>query len=284
LLTAGGYDGTARVWDALTGESVAVLSGGKARVVRAVFSPDGKRVAMSSYDHSVRIFESGSWKPDAVLRGHEEEVWRVSFSSDGKSLLTGSNDRAPRLWDTGSWKTIRRLAGKDALFSPDGRRIVTADDSAARLYDAKTGRVIATLSADVAAFSADGALLVTASGTTAKVWDAATGRGVATLEVVPPGAGSMGATERRLTGIAFSPDGQWLLTACNDEMTRIFPRERFAPVDELLALAHKRATRALTAEERVRYLHVAAPAPKTQNSRLGAGWSAPTRPTAIAAR
>ena len=75
-----------------------------------------------------------------------------------------------------------------AVFSPDGRRILTAsDDQTARIWDAASGEQLTVLSGHDegvlgAAFSPDGRRIVTASQDgTARTWDAATGRPLATL-------------------------------------------------------------------------------------------------------
>ena len=63
--------------------------------------------------------------------------------------MTASADRTARLWDANSGSLIKVLKGHDgvllsALFSPDGRRIVTvSDDKTARLWDVSRTEVIA---------------------------------------------------------------------------------------------------------------------------------------------
>jgi WD40 repeat protein len=47
-------DKTARVWDAATGEEVAVLRGHEGGVRSAAFGPDGKRIVTASDDNTAR--------------------------------------------------------------------------------------------------------------------------------------------------------------------------------------------------------------------------------------
>ena len=49
-------DGTARLWDAGSGEPLAVLRGHEDVVTSAVFSPDGRQVVTASVDGTARIF------------------------------------------------------------------------------------------------------------------------------------------------------------------------------------------------------------------------------------
>src|SRR5712692_7681740 len=51
-------DNTARVWDAASGRSLAVLQGHTDSVTSAVFSPDGQRVVTASADKTARVWRS----------------------------------------------------------------------------------------------------------------------------------------------------------------------------------------------------------------------------------
>jgi WD40 repeat protein/serine/threonine protein kinase len=67
-----------------------------------------------------------------------------------------------------------------ALFSPDGKRIVTTDDECARVWDAQTNQLLFTLphakTVYQAVYTPDGTRLVTAGGDGfVKIWNAATG-------------------------------------------------------------------------------------------------------------
>jgi WD40 repeat protein len=55
IVTASG-DKTARIWDAITGKSIATLAGHTDAVRSAIFSPDGSRVVTSSDDKAARIW------------------------------------------------------------------------------------------------------------------------------------------------------------------------------------------------------------------------------------
>ncbi|MEP0873582.1 AAA-like domain-containing protein, partial [Trichocoleus desertorum AS-A10] len=108
---------------------------------------------------------------------------------------------------------------REAQFSPDGKRIVTAsDDKTAWVWDAQSGQEIAKLAGHEsgifrAQFSPDGKRIVTASkDKTARVWDAQSGQEIAKL------AGH----EAYVYAAQFSPDGKRIVTASDDKTARVW--------------------------------------------------------------
>ena len=57
IVTASG-DGTARLWDATTGQELAVLRGHEDEVNSASFSPDGARIVTASDDRTTRLWDA----------------------------------------------------------------------------------------------------------------------------------------------------------------------------------------------------------------------------------
>jgi dipeptidyl aminopeptidase/acylaminoacyl peptidase len=106
-----------------------------------------------------------------------------------------------------------------AIFSADGRRVITAsDDSTARIWDSNTRRELMTLSGHTqavegAAFTPDGKLIVTASSDkTVRLWDASTGKQLRELD------GHTG----KVNWAMFSPDGHRVVTASYDKTARVW--------------------------------------------------------------
>jgi len=174
-------DKTARVWDAETGEQLAVLRGHEGSVSTVAFSPDGRRVLTSSLDDTARVWDTATGKEIFKLEGHSDDILRATYSPDGKYVATASTDYTARVWDAATGAAIAKTDGlrdwvRWVAFSPDSRQIVTAsDDSTARVWDTITGKQVALLQhtdyVRSAEFSPDGKSLVSAGDDGWKTWD-----------------------------------------------------------------------------------------------------------------
>lgn len=109
----------------------------------AVFSPDGRTLAMSSLDHGVDLWNTATGHLRRSLPLHAAQLISLAFSPDGRSLATGSVDRGVTLWNTDTGRLRRSFPQQatgavDAMaFSPDRDTLATGgDDHAVRLWDA----------------------------------------------------------------------------------------------------------------------------------------------------
>jgi len=221
------WDKTARIWDAATGQQLAVLRGHEGYLSSAAFSPDGTRIVTASWDETARIWDAATGKQIVVLGGQEGLVWSAAFSPDGSRIVTASADvqhKTASIWDAATGKQIAVLRGHEdqvnsAAFSPDGTRIVTASsDRTVRIWDAATGHQIAVLRGHEGAvwravFSPDGSRIVMApDDETARIWDVMTAKEIAVLR----------GKEGTVTFAAFSADGSHIVTAARDKTARIW--------------------------------------------------------------
>jgi WD40 repeat protein len=231
-------DGSARIWNAATGEQVSVLRAGQLGIESAVYSSDGRRIVTASVDGTVRIWDATAGTQITVLHVSGGTVLSAAFSPDGSRIVAASAGGTASIWNVATADKIAVLTEPEgavgvssAAFSTDGTRIVTASDQmhhvsdkwinghTARIWDARTAKEIATLphpaSVLSAAFSPDGRRVVTAAWDgTARIWDVATAQEIATLQA--------GASRSKIASAEFSPDGTRIVTASDDKTLRIW--------------------------------------------------------------
>ena len=222
-------DGTARVWDAVTGEAFRTFDSHSGPVWSAAFSPEGKRVLTRNDDKAARVWDIQSGKLIATLKGHTQHIYGAAFSPDGQYVATSSDDFTARIWNAGTGQLIRTLNGHDGgvlsvAFSPsDGKAILTASmDHTARLWNAVDGALIKELKGHTrpvcsAAFSPDGKSIVTASmDGDARVWNVATGKS----EVLP--AESLNDSSCNVYSAVFSSNSESVAMQGSDGKTRVW--------------------------------------------------------------
>ncbi len=213
-IVSAGADGTARIWDAQSGEERLVLQGHTSDVLDAAFSPDGRRVVTAGRDGTVRLWDATSGEAIATLTGTTTLVRRVAFSPDGRLIASVGEDQVLNVWDATTLEPLgySPLATTSPLltlaFSPDSRFIAAAggrsgSEGPVFVWDAASGEQVINQRLHTnpvlsIAFSPDGATLrsVAVDGTEGVI-DLATGEG-STVPRYP---------DTGITSMAIAPDG-----------------------------------------------------------------------------
>jgi len=258
----GGIPTFARLYDAASGKELLKLPH-KGRIIRAVFSPDGRRIVTSSdpgmYPSlTVHLWDAENGKMLFGLEGHGSNTV-ASFSPDGKKIAVFGS--GIRIHDAEDGNLLAKFEGSDGNlnsreptradagvgpFSPDGKTLLALGKDGLALLDVETGKQLVAfrgisgslngISAllNSALFSTDGRFVVTASNDqTARVWKTATGKELYTL--------------RHKDSVRFAvmyPDSRHVVTA--SDTVRIWQLD-------LLPIAMRHKPRELSPEEKDRF-------------------------------
>jgi hypothetical protein len=96
------WDGTAKVWDALTGRQALTLAGHPGGVTLLAWSPDGKRVLTGSNDQTAKLWDAATGLEVFTLKETP-----VAFSPDGGRILTNARQWGQvRLWEAASAQEV----------------------------------------------------------------------------------------------------------------------------------------------------------------------------------
>jgi WD40 repeat protein/serine/threonine protein kinase len=213
------YDRTVIVWDTARLEKAATLRGHREGVSAVAFPPDGRFLVSAAkranppVDDTI-LWRVGSWEKVGGIPCHVVEPQNLLFSQDGRRLIF-HNACDHDTWDltTGqpspsefdpSW------SGNNAVFSPDGKRLVSMDSGGEVIFVDRPRRLILNRypahqdNGRATAWSPDGRLVATGAENVI-LWDAATIRKIATLE-----------HSSYVWGLTFSPDSHWLVSTHGD--------------------------------------------------------------------
>jgi WD40 repeat protein len=140
-------DGSAKVWDADTGEPLLTFS--EHNPFSASWSPDGSLIVTSDEfgdNGSAKIWDAATG--DVLLDLFPEDfafgVSAVAWSPDGTRIVSFSADKLGRVWDAGTGEEVLSFPGisgaSASMWSPAGERFLVGGlGGMIKVYDARTG-------------------------------------------------------------------------------------------------------------------------------------------------
>lgn len=261
--------GSVHLWNPLTAELVRSIETGLRRPVRIAWSPDGSRIAAIGLEGTLVVFETSNggrlFETEAhARRGSHQLAW----SPNGEFVGTGGADGLVKIWDVADWALAHVLRGMSTVeigfgppgggdsttrqglpisalaFSPDSRRIASADDSV-RLWSVENGKELRRWYPDPddssyvphygtitdLEFDPHGTFLASSGlDATAKVWDSRNGTQIANVDRF------FGAVE----AVDWAPDGTRLAMSGADGASVVW--NVMANEEEVRFEGHRRGT------------------------------------------
>lgn len=214
-----------RIWDSHSGKPVRLLEGHTIWASSLVWSPDGKYCAAGAIDGRVRVWEVGTGREIRKMSDHNDAVTQLIWLPGGELLSIGVD--ANLRWYYEADKPARTITGyREELYSisrsRDGKYFAVAggwtiDRGAIQIWDLEKTICMKTLhghtEGPVVAFSTHDSLLASVSlDQSLRVWNIPSGNELWRVEKL----GS------RLTGIAWSPDGQQYATGSIEGIVRLW--------------------------------------------------------------
>ncbi|MFO1459114.1 MAG: protein kinase [Verrucomicrobiota bacterium] len=231
-VATGSWDGTARIWNAKTGEPVSGPLRHGAEIRSVQFSPDGQRLVTCSGDRTARIWDAWTGGIVAGPLSHEGRVRFARFLPEGGLLMTVS-DHSVRWWDARTGDAAREEFHTGGLIvcaevTPLGVLALVSSNETWKVIALDSRRVLSQSSWKndsfwTAEFSPDGRMLAFA-GSDGAARIAATETGLPVGGPMRHGA--------RIRAIQFSPDGRRVATGSEDGTARVWNVRTGVPVTE----------------------------------------------------
>ncbi|MBA3469401.1 MAG: WD40 repeat domain-containing protein [Herpetosiphonaceae bacterium] len=233
-MSSGKDNDTVVIYD-LGNTTVSIIVDEKSRfITKLAWSPDAQWLAIGYGEAQIDLLhvpdghstQTLHLLPKKILDGHSNFVTDLTFDATGQMLISGSYDGMIRQWrvDDGTLLDSFPLHGGDVksmALSPDGQTLATGAGNTVRLWNLNDGTWRDAFmrhkeSVNSVAWSPDGQWLVSGSGDyhggeyglyeskhrTVQVWQASDGRSLFTF----------GGQEAPVAGVAFSADGQWVIS------------------------------------------------------------------------
>jgi WD40 repeat protein len=236
LLVTGGADGTAKLWNLFAakgrGELMASVEVRNVAPLTCVcLTASGRFFLTASADGIVKRWDTQlPYACSGQVKAHRGGVSQLRAHPMGDYLLSsGRTDGRVTLWDVVSMQDVTILEGPvtqpvlQAVFSSDGRMVITADSTMIRLWSIELSREVLSLPVGSgqawshADFSSDGRFLVTAaSGVQVKgedrgliVWDAS--KGLSRQGILTAGTDSDSNESVDIVAISISADARLVI-------------------------------------------------------------------------
>jgi WD40 repeat protein len=195
-------------------------------VYSLTFSRDGNFLASGGgeIDNKIQLWNPATGKRKRIIKAHRIRVLGLAFTPDSRSIASGSDDTTINFWNVKDGEISRRFIDPvsnvlSLAITPDGQTLISGGLEGIRLWEVKTQRLLYTL-VPVAqpivysvATSPNQPLLASGGQAgTLQLWSIRTGQFIGTINAHRGG----------ITSVAFSPDGESVVTGSYDHTVKVW--------------------------------------------------------------
>ncbi|WP_321508189.1 DUF4062 domain-containing protein [uncultured Methanoregula sp.] len=222
-------DNTLKVWDLITDQELASLTGHANHVNAVAVTPDGSQIISGSSDNTLKVWDLGTYHELASLKGHANHVNAVAVTPDGSQVISGSSDNTLKVWDLGTYHELASLTGhanhvNAVAVTPDGSQVISgSSDNTLKVWDLGTYHELASLTGhanhvNAIAVTPDGSQVISGSSdNTLKVWDLGTYHELASLT----------GHADHVNAVAVTPDGSQVISGSSDNTLKVWDLKNF---------------------------------------------------------
>ena len=212
----------ARVWDAVGGTLLKVLSVPDGPIHALAALPDGRFLLVAAQNAPLTLWDLVSGQPARPWAHHTGWVTCLGLVPGGRFVVSGGSDRLVRLWDPATGQCVREMRGHEdavtAVTAGETRLASASRDGTVRLWAIEDGRPLGVLRGHegrvnaVALSEADSRVVSAGDDRTVRDW------GLNSQELVRAYVSHAAAVRT----VALSPGGERVLSGSADRTVRVW--------------------------------------------------------------